>query len=65
MSGERYMADSRTKVVHDLVKEENECRIDEIVRAGKELPFKRPDEAHKEGYMDCSFCMVASKMCRM
>ncbi len=65
MSGERFMADSRTKVVHDLVKEKNECRIDDIVRTGKEMPFKSLNEAHNEGYIDCKFCIEVSKQRRL
>ena len=61
MSGERFMADSRTKVVHDLEKEKSQCNIDEIVRAGRELPFRNLNTAVEEGYVNCKFCIEASK----
>ncbi len=56
MSGERFMADSRTRIVHDLEKEKGKCLIDEIVRTGKELPFKNLNDAVAEGYSKCSYC---------
>ena len=60
MSGERFMADIKTKVVHDLEKEKNECYIDDIVRAGAELPFKNLSIAHEEGYVNCRHCLNSS-----
>ncbi len=61
MSGERFMADSHKKIVHDLEKERIECGIDEIVRAGKELPFKSLNEAATEGYSQCRYCLNNQK----
>ena len=57
MSGERFLADSRSKIVHDLEKEKGECKIDEIVRAGKELPFKNLNDAVADEYSKCSYCL--------
>ena len=57
MSGERYLGDSTTKLAHDLEKEKAGCKIDEIIRAGKELPFHSLKDANDEGYANCNFCL--------
>ncbi len=61
MSGERFLGDSISKVVHDLEKEKLQCKIDEIVRSGKEQPFKSLKDANLEGFNNCQFCLNNSK----
>ncbi len=56
MSGERFLADKKSIAIHDLEHEKNDCLIDEIIRLGNELPFKRLEDAIENGYSKCSFC---------
>jgi hypothetical protein len=57
MSGERYLGNSELKIVHDLEKENQQCRINDIIFSGKEIPFLILDEAHRKGFMDCNYCL--------
>ena len=57
MSGERYLGNSESKEVHDLEKEKQQCKIDEIVRSGKEQPFKSLKDAYAKEYNNCQFCL--------
>ena len=59
MSGERYLGNSNSKEVHDLDDERtgaNECQINEIIRAGHDVPFTTLADAKKAGYNGCSYC---------
>lgn len=64
--GHRFVGNTDKKEVHDLDNEktgENECQIDEIIKAGHVKIFY-PDtieQAHKEGYDNCAYCIGDSK----
>jgi len=52
--------------VHDLENEkkgENECQIDEIIRAGNAVVFDPDtlDQAHDEGYDNSEYCLGESE----
>lgn len=57
MSGERYLGNSESKEVHDLEKEKQQCKVDEIIRAGNEVPFKSLKDAYEQGYTNCVLCL--------
>jgi hypothetical protein len=64
--GSRYVGNTDKKEVHDLDNEKmgsNECQIDEIIRAGHARTFNPDllDQAHKEGYDNCAYCIGSSK----
>jgi hypothetical protein len=66
VSGYRFVGNTDKKEVHDLDNEKtgrNECQIDEIVRAGHARTFNPDalDQAHKEGYDNCAYCIGGSK----
>lgn len=61
ISGERYIADKSSRVVHDLDYESNECDIDDIVQSGRVDVFITLDAAHRKGYDDCRHCSSSSK----
>ena len=57
----RYVGDKRTMLVHDLERESEECRIDDVVAAETMLLFA-PDtlpEARNRGYRPCRHCRAA------
>lgn len=64
--GRRFVGNTNKKEVHDLDNEKtskNECQIDEIIRAGHAKIFY-PDtheQAKKEGYDNCAYCIGRSK----
>jgi hypothetical protein len=57
MNGEKYLGNTKSKEVHDLVREREQCKIDEVVYNENELPFSTLDKAHIQGYSDCRFCI--------
>jgi hypothetical protein len=60
MKGERYLGNTSNCVVHDLDNEqtkEDECQIDEIIKAKNDKPFKTLKAAHDDGYSDCDYCL--------
>jgi hypothetical protein len=61
MNGEKFLGDTKSKEVHDLVREKQQCRIDEIVYNEHERPFSTLDKAHLQGYSDCRYCIDLSK----
>lgn len=59
---ERFLGNSNTREVHDLWREQTNCQIDEIIRAGNGVVFS-PDtleQAHAEGYDNCGWCIGSS-----
>lgn len=61
MDGERYLANVRTREVHDLDNEKSQCQIDEIIRAGNEKPYESLRAAHNDGFDNCHYCIGNSK----
>ena len=61
MNGEKYLGSNISKEVHDLVREKQQCRIDEIVFNEHERPFSTLDKAYIQGYSDCQYCIDYSK----
>ena len=65
--GKRFVGNTtEKKEVHDLDNEKtgaNECQIDEIIIAGNARTFEPDslDQAHKEGYDNCAYCIGGSK----
>ena len=63
--GRRYLGNSSPskKEVHDLGNEKPQCQIGEILRAGHAVGFVPDtlDEAHRNGYDNCAFCIGGSK----
>lgn len=57
MSGQRYLADTLRRDVHDLDRETGECRIDEIIYSSRAKPYPTLVLAHGDGYQDCTRCM--------
>lgn len=60
MNGEKYCGNSNKKEVHDLDIEKTGCQIDEIIRAGHDVPFSSLATAHSLGYDNCSHCLGSS-----
>jgi hypothetical protein len=63
MNGERYLANTAKKEVHDLDNEKtgaNQCQIDEIIRAGNDRPYTTLAAAHNAGYDNCAYCIGSS-----
>lgn len=61
----RYLGNSSSSKmeVHDLLHETTNCQIDEIIAAHHAVVFE-PDskeQAHKEGYDNCAYCIGGSK----
>lgn len=57
MNGEQYLGNVDNYRVHDLDNEQGDCQIDAIIDAGKDQPFVRLGQAHKEVYEDCENCL--------
>ena len=63
MNGEQYLGNTAKKEVHDLDNERtgnNQCQIDEIIRAGNDTPFTTLAAAHAAGYDNCAHCIGGS-----
>ncbi len=61
MKGEQYLGNTSKKEVHDLDKENTNCQIDEIIRAGHDRPFSSLQAAHAAGYDNCAWCLGGSQ----
>lgn len=61
MNGERFLGNTNKKEVHDLDNEKPACQIDEIIRAGHEVPFNSKESAHAAGYDNCAHCIGGSR----
>ncbi len=58
----RFLGNRQKREVHDLLREQPNCQIDEILRAGHAVGFS-PDtlaQAHAEGYDNCAYCLGGS-----
>lgn len=58
----RFCGNINKMEAHDLDNEQTNCQIDEIIEASHAKPFD-PDtleQAHKEGYDNCSYCIGES-----
>ena len=42
--------------LHDLDNENANCQINEIIRAGDDVPFPSPYDARQAGYTNCDWC---------
>ncbi len=60
MNSEQYCGNKIEKEVHDLDKEQTNCRIDEILIAGNDVHFDTLTEAHAAGYDNCDHCLNGS-----
>jgi len=62
MRGERYLANKSPskREVHDLDSEKAQCQIDEIIKAGNDVPYNSLSEAHRDGYDNCAYCLGSS-----
>ena len=60
MNGERYLANSNTREVHDLDSETRLCQIDEIINARHDYPYTNLSTAHAAGYDNCAYCLGGS-----
>ena len=65
MNGERYLANINpsNREVHDLDNEKtgaNQCQIDEIIRAGHDKPYTSLQDAKRDGYDNCRWCIGGS-----
>ncbi len=58
-----YLGNKSTHEVHELRDEQKNCRIGKIVAAGNAVGFEHDtlDQAHVEGYDNCSYCIGGSK----
>lgn len=63
MSGEQYLANTNESSleVHDLDNENKNCQIDEIIAAGHDKPYGSLEDAHRDGYDNCHWCLGGSK----
>ena len=60
-TGQRYLADEKSKLVHDLDRETAECRINDTLKSRTAVSFI-PDQlqqAIREGYRPCPQCLPA------
>lgn len=65
MRGEQYLANVNPtqREVHDLDNEKtgpHECQIDEIIRAGNDRPYHSLDQARRDGFDNCAWCIGRS-----
>ena len=60
MNRERFCANTRTKVVHDLDNENDDCHIEEIMDHGDVRPFFSLEQAHMANYVNYHSCVVLS-----
>ena len=60
MHGQRFLGNTRSKEVHDLDNEKGNCQIDKIIAAGHDKPYIYLDQAHRDGFDNCSHCMIGS-----
>ena len=60
MHGQRYLANTRSKEIHDLDNESGRCQIDKIIAAAHDKTYIYLHQAHADGYDNCSHCMIGS-----
>lgn len=62
LNGERYLANRSPakREVHDLDNEQSRCQIDEIIRAGNDVPYTSHASAKADGYDNCAHCIGGS-----
>lgn len=60
MQGQRFLANTHSKEVHDLDNEKESCEIDAVIEAGHDKPYIYLHQAHAEGYDNCGHCMIGS-----
>ena len=60
MNGQRFLANTHSKEVHDLDNESAACQIDKIIEAGHDKPYIFLHQAHQDGYDNCANCMIGS-----
>lgn len=60
--GKKYCANtsSSKKEVHDLDNEKANCQIDEIIKARHAKPYDSLEQAHRDGYDNCAWCLGGS-----
>lgn len=59
----QYIGNKRTKEAHDTTNPKSRCQVAKITNAGNAVSFI-PDtleEAHKQGYDNCAYCIGDSK----
>jgi len=59
MNGQQYLANTNPskREVHDLDKEQSQCQIDEIIRAGHDKPYTSHATAKQDGFDNCAYCI--------
>lgn len=60
MHGQQFLANTRSREVHDLDNEKPQCQIDAIIAAGHDAPYLLLSSAHADGYDNCAHCMRGS-----
>ena len=58
--GKRFCANTNKMEVHDLDNEKTNCQIDEIIRAGHAKPYDSLEQAHRDRYDNCAWCLGGS-----
>ena len=56
----QYCGNTNKKEVHDLDKETTHCQIEEIIDAGHAKPFDSLEDAYRENYDNCHYCLGGS-----
>jgi hypothetical protein len=59
--GARYCGNAAERAVHDLDNERPNCRIDEILAAGRAVPFNYLPAARLAGFDNCAYCIGGSR----
>ena len=57
MRGEKYLGNKRKLEIHDLDNEKSLCLVNNIVFAKQDVPFNSLNEARKQQYKNCSYCI--------
>ena len=57
----KHLGNKAKKEVHDLDKEKPQCQINEIIAAGHAVSFITLEQAHREGFDNCAFCIGCSR----
>jgi hypothetical protein len=61
MNGEPFCVNATKTEVHDLDREQVNCQIDEIIKAGHDRPFNSLSAAHDAGNDNCHYCLGGSR----
>jgi len=64
MRGERYLANTKTKEIHDLDFEdssENGCQVDDVIDTYYDKPYLFLEDAHTDKYYNCKKCLTVSR----